>query len=176
MYFFVHSQIRILQCSVGLEEYQNHTAATTGTQFFFGWVGCETVFIMATVRSFLMIFKCLRVFFGKGSSSSFFLSYCNLVYMYFLVFIANAVYTNEFQCSNGFLTFVISHTSSFISFTISKDMHSIQVFCYFYDKMGDSIDENVFGVLGPLFFFFSNIVEPCRIQTLTKDQSVIGIG
>lgn len=62
MYFFVHSQIRILQCSVWLEEYQNHTAATTGTQFFFGWVGCETVFIMATVRSFLMIFKCLRVF------------------------------------------------------------------------------------------------------------------
>ena len=98
---------------------------------FFGWVGCETVFIMATVRSFLMIFKCLRVFLVNVPLLLLFLSYCNLVYMYFLVFIANAVYTNEFQCSNGFLTFVISHTSSFISFTISKDMHSIQVFCYF---------------------------------------------
>jgi hypothetical protein len=96
---------------------------------FFGWVGCETVFIMATVRSFLMIFKCLRVFLVNFL---FLLFYHNVIlYMYFLVFIANAVYTNEFQCSNGFLTFVISHTSSFISFTISKDMHSIQVFCYF---------------------------------------------
>lgn len=73
MYFFVHSQIRILQCSVWLEEYQNHTAATTGTQFFFGWVGCETVFIMATVRSS----NCLRVFFGKFSS--FFFFYHNVI-------------------------------------------------------------------------------------------------
>ena len=131
MYFFVHSQIRILQCSVWLEEYQNHTAATTGTQFFFGWVGCETVFIMATVRSFLMIFKCLRVF--LVNFPLFLLFYHNVILFIciFLVFIANVVYTNEFQCSNGFLTFVISHTSSFISFTISKDMHSIQVFCYF---------------------------------------------
>jgi len=63
MYFFVHSQIRILQCSVGLEEYQNHTAVTTGTQFSFGWVGCETVFIMATVRFFLIIFQMFESFF-----------------------------------------------------------------------------------------------------------------
>ena len=132
MYFFVHSQIRILQCSVGLEEYQNHTAATTGTQFFF-WLGrLRDCFHNGNCKIFLNDFQMFESFFGKCSSfSSFFLSYCNLVYMYFLVFIANAVYTNEFQCSNGFLTFVISHTSSFISFTISKDMHSIQVFCYF---------------------------------------------
>ena len=95
---------------------------------FFGWVGCETVFIMATVRSS----NCLRVFFCKFSSFFFFFYHNVILFIcIFLVFIANAVYTNEFQCSNGFLTFVISHTSSFISFTISKDMHSIQVFCYF---------------------------------------------
>ena len=99
----------------------------------FFWLGrLRDCFHNGNCKIFLNDFQMFESFFGKcSSSSSFFLSYCNLVYMYFLVFIANAVYTNEFQCSNGFLTFVISHTSSFISFTISKDMHSIQVFCYF---------------------------------------------
>ena len=143
---------------------------------FFGWVGCETVFIMATVRSFLMIFKCLRVF--LVNFPLFLLFYHNVILFIciFLVFIANAVYTNEFQCSNGFLVFVITHTSSFISFFISKDMHSIQFFLLFFMiRWETQLMKMCPGFWAP-DSFFSNIVEPCHIKTLTKDQRVIGIG
>ena len=74
--------------------------------------------------------------------------------MYFFVFHLKSGIYEWILMLQRFLTFVISHIPLLSSVSLSqKTCIQYRFFAIFYDKVGDLIDENVFGVLGPLFFF-----------------------